>query len=121
MARRKLLNASYVSAPTSSADPQFTDADGSMPLLRALFANNWDGYADPWSRENARRHATSLGNQNIIRVLLRHGAAVDARHNTGRKTTLMFAAMLSGFVSLGAVRELLRGGEVANHLASAYG
>ena len=91
-------------------DPQCTDADGYTPLLMALFANGWDGYADPWSRENARRHATSLGNQNIIRMLLRHGAAVDARHKETRKTPLMLAARYSGFVSLGVVRELLRGG-----------
>ena len=91
-------------------DPQCTDADGYTPILTALFANGWDGYADPWSRENARRHATSLGNQNIIRMLLRHGAAVDARHKETRKTPLMLAARYSGFVSLGVVRELLRGG-----------
>ena len=91
-------------------DPRCTDADGSTPLLLVLLANSWDAYADEWSRANARRHATSLGNQNIIRMLLRHGAAVDARHKETRKTPLMLAARYSGFVSLGVVRELLRGG-----------
>ena len=92
-------------------DPRCTDADGSTPLLLELLANSWDAYADEWSRANARRHATSLGNQNIIRMLLRHGAAVDARATKGaRRTPLMFAARYSGFVSLGVVHELLRGG-----------
>ena len=92
-------------------DPRCTDADGSTPLLLELLANSWDAYADEWSRANARRHATSLANQNIIRMLLRHGAAVDARTTEGRqKTPLMVAAMGSGFISLGVVRELLRGG-----------
>ena len=93
-------------------DPQRTDADGSTPLLTALFANAWDMYADEWSRANARRHATSLGNQNIIRMLLRHGAAVDAGTTKGdhHYTPLLAAAKFSGFVSLGAIRELLRGG-----------
>ena len=91
-------------------DPQCTDADGSTPLLTASVGNNWNRYADEWSRTNARRHATSVGNQNIIRMLLRHGAAVDARHKETRKTPLMLSARYSGFVSLGVVRELLRGG-----------
>ena len=91
-------------------DPQCTDADGYTPLLMALFADNWEGYADPWSRDNARRQATSVGNQNIIRMLLRHGAAVDTRHKGSGKTPLMVAARYSGFVSLGVVHELLRGG-----------
>ena len=91
-------------------DPQCTDADGYTPILTALFANGWDGYAEPWSRENTRRHATSLGNQNIIRMLLRHGAAVDAGHGDRQKTPLMVAARFSGFTSLGVIRELLRGG-----------
>ena len=91
-------------------DPQCTDADGSTPLLTASFGNNWNAYVEEWSRTNARRHAKSLGNQNIIRMLLRHGAAVDARLKETKKTHLMLAARYSGFVSLGAVRELLRGG-----------
>ena len=91
-------------------DPQCTDADGSTPLLTASFGNNWNGYVDEWSRTNARRHATSLGNQNIIRMLLRHGAAVDAGHGDRQKTPLMVAARFSGFTSLGVIRELLRGG-----------
>ena len=91
-------------------DPQCTDADGSTPLLTASFGNNWNAYVEEWSRTNARRHATSLGNQNIIRMLLRHGAAVDARLKETKKTHLMLAARYSGFVSLGVVRELLRGG-----------
>ena len=91
-------------------DPQCTDADGSTPLLTASFGNNWNAYVEEWSRTNARRHATSVGNQNIIRMLLRHGAAVDARLKETKKTPLMLAARYSGFVSLGVVRELLRGG-----------
>ena len=97
--------------PQRVARARCADADGYTPLLTALFVNTWEEYIDPWSRANARRHATSLGNQNIIRMLLRHGAAVDARTTEGRqKTPLMVAARASGFVSLGAVRELLRGG-----------
>ena len=92
-------------------DPRCPDTDGYTPILVALFANGWDGYRDEWSRANARRNATSLGNQNIIRMLLRHGAAVDARTTEGRqRTPLLAAARYSGFISLGAVRELLRGG-----------
>ena len=91
-------------------DPRCPDTDGYTPILVALFANGWDGYRDEWSRANARRNATSLGNQNIIRMLLRHGAAVDARRNNGRKTPLLAAARHIGFASLGAIRELLRGG-----------
>ena len=102
-------------------DPRCTDADGSTPLLTALFANAWDMYVDEWSRANARRHATSLANQNIIRMLLRHGAAVDAGTTKGdhHYTPLLAAAKFSGFVSLGAIRELLRGGaslDAVDHL-----
>ena len=74
-----------------------------------MYTNRWYLYNDRWSREHAQQ-ATSLGHQGIIRMLIRHGAAVDARTTGSRKTPLILAARYSGFVSLGVVRELLRGG-----------
>ncbi len=54
--------------------------------------------------------ATSMGHQGMVRLLLKHGAAVDERICTERLTPLMFAARFSGFVSLDVVRELLASG-----------
>lgn len=52
----------------------------------------------------------SIGHPGIVRLLLQHGAAVDARTTTGSHTPLMVAAKTSGFISMGVVRELLRAG-----------
>ena len=51
-----------------------------------------------------------MGHQGMVRLLLKHGSAVDARLSMERLTPLMFAARYSGFVSLGVVRELLASG-----------
>ena len=80
-----------------------------LPLHWAVEANYWRGYSDPWSRANAQA-AASLGHQGIVRLLLKHGAAVNAITTATKLTPLMFAAKWSGFVSLGVVRELLAGG-----------
>ena len=51
-----------------------------------------------------------MGHQAVIRLLLRHGAAVDARTTKLSMTPLILAAKYSGFISLGVVRELLASG-----------
>jgi len=51
-----------------------------------------------------------MGHQGLVRLLLQHGAAVNARTSEHRFTPLIYAAKLSGFVSLDLVRELLAGG-----------
>ena len=58
--------------------------------------------------------ATSLGHQGMVRLLLKHGAAVNACTPKKNMTPLILAAKLSGFVSLGVVRELLAGGADLN-------
>ena len=80
--------------------------NGTTALHQAVAVNEWGMYIDTWSRANAQT-ATSLGHQGVIRLLLRHGAAVDARTGNARLTPLMVAAKFSGFISLGVVRELL--------------
>ena len=80
-----------------------------IPLLMAVQANDWIAYMDDWTRANAQA-ATSLGHQGMVRLLLKHGAAVDAKSTPKQLTPLILAAKLSGFVSLGVVRELLAGG-----------
>ncbi len=80
-----------------------------LPLHWAVEANNWRGYSDPWSRAHAQA-AAFIGHQGVVRLLLKHGAAVNAITTTTKLTPLMFAAKWSGFVSLGVVRELLAGG-----------
>ena len=78
-------------------------------LNYAVLANQWQRFTDPWSVARAQA-AASTGHQGIVRLLLKHGAAVNARTGRDRFTPLMFAAHYSGFLSLGVVRELLRGG-----------
>ena len=78
-------------------------------LSYAVLANQWQRFTDPWSVARAQA-AASTGHQGIVRLLLKHGAAVNARTGRDRFTPLMFAAHYSGFLSLGVVRELLRGG-----------
>ena len=88
-------------------------------LSYAVLANQWQRFTDPWSVARAQA-AASTGHQGIVRLLLKHGAAVNARTGSDRFTPLMFAAHYSGFLSLGVVRELLRGGADLN-LVSAKG
>ena len=88
-------------------------------LNYAVLANQWQRFTDPWSVARAQA-AASTGHQGIVRLLLKHGAAVNARTGRDRFTPLMFAAHYSGFLSLGVVRELLRGGADLN-LVSAKG
>ena len=76
-------------------------------LHEAVTANRWSLYRDPWSREQARQNAASLGHQGLVRLLLKHGAAVNAFSPSTRMTPLMRAARFSGFISLGVVKELL--------------
>ena len=82
---------------------------GTTALHQAVITNEWRRLVDPWSRARAKA-AASIGHQGIVRLLLRHGAAVNALTATGRFTPLMGAAQCGGFVSLGVVRELLAGG-----------
>ena len=82
---------------------------GDTALHRAVLTNDWSRLTDHWSIANAQG-ATSMGHQGTIRLLLKHGAAVNARSHTTIMTPLMSAAKFSGFVSLGVVRELLAGG-----------
>ena len=77
-------------------------------LNYAVLANQWQKFTDPWSIARAQA-AASTGHQGIVRLLLKHGAAVNARTGSDRFTPLMVAANYSGFLSLGVVRELLRG------------
>ena len=76
-------------------------------------AYDWNHYRDSYSIANAQA-ATSLGHQGMVRLLLKHGAAVDAKSTPKQLTPLILAAKLSGFVSLGVVRELLAGGADLN-------
>uniref|UniRef100_A0A7S3ZM83 Uncharacterized protein n=1 Tax=Pelagomonas calceolata TaxID=35677 RepID=A0A7S3ZM83_9STRA len=80
---------------------------GVTPLHKAVIANNWGFYRDPWSIAQAKR-ATSLGHQGIVRMLLAHGATVDGRASSSQSTPLHIAARLAGFISLGLVKELLK-------------
>ena len=86
-----------------------TFANGATALHQAVITNHWTKLIDPWTIERAQA-AASLGHQGIVRLLLKHGAAVNARSHTTIMTPLMSAAKFSGFVSLGVVRELLAGG-----------
>ena len=91
------------------ASVSVTNQHGLTALHLAVEANDWRRYIDPWSRAHSRA-AASMGHQGVIRLLLRHGAAVDARTTKNSMTPLMIAAKFSGFISLGVVRELLAGG-----------
>ena len=91
----------------ASANATFSNA--TTALHQAVCANEWNLYKNPWTIDKAKA-ATSLGHQGIVRLLLKHGAAVHAVTATERSTPLMIAADRSGFVSLGVVKELLRGG-----------
>ena len=84
------------------------DGTTTTALHYTVIANNWRYYNDPWSRASAQA-AVSTGSQGIVRLLLKHGATVDARGTDGI-TPLMLAGEYSGFVSPGVVRELLAGG-----------
>ena len=53
-------------------------------LHEAVAANRWNQYRDPWSREQARQNAASVGHQGLVRVLLKHGAAVNAFSSSRR-------------------------------------
>ena len=81
---------------------------GDTALHRAVLTNDWSRLTDHWSIANAQA-ATSMGHQGTIRLLLKHGAAVNARSTRG-VTPLLMAAAMAGYVSLGVVRELLAAG-----------
>ena len=81
---------------------------GDTALHRAVLTNDWSRLTDHWSIANAQG-ATSMGHQGTIRLLLKHGAAVNARSTRG-VTPLLMAAAMAGYVSLGVVRELLAAG-----------
>ena len=91
------------------ASVSVTNRHGFAALHHAVEANDWRRYIDPWSRAHSRA-AASMGHQGVIRLLLRHGAAVDARTTKLSMTPLILAAKYSGFISLGVVRELLASG-----------
>ena len=95
------------------ASTSATTTNGMTALHHAVTANDWRRYKDPWSVANARTAAT-IGHQGIVRLLLKHGAAVDASSNESNLTPLMVAAKFSGFISLGVVRELLAAGADLN-------
>ena len=82
---------------------------GDTALHRAVLTNDWSRLTDPWSIANAQG-ATSMGHQGTVRLLLKHGAAVNARSTRGGVTPLLMAAAMAGYVSLGVVRELLAAG-----------
>ena len=81
---------------------------GDTALHRAVLTNDWSRLTDHWSIANAQG-ATSMGHQGTVRLLLKHGAAVNARSTRG-VTPLLMAAAMAGYVSLGVVRELLAAG-----------
>ena len=91
-------------APVDATNPH-----GVTALQDTIVANEWRRYRDPWTIAQAKT-AVSMGHQGIVRLLLKHGAAVDTNMTASRQTPLMIAAGFCGFVSLGLVRELLRGG-----------
>ena len=82
---------------------------GDTALHRAVLTNAWSRMTDHWSIANAQV-ATSMGHQGIVRLLVKHGAAVNARSTPGGVTPLLMAAAMAGYVSLGVVRELLAAG-----------
>ena len=82
---------------------------GDTALHRAVLTNDWSRLTDHWSIANAQG-ATSMGHQGTVRLLLKHGAAVNARSTRGGVTPLLMAAAMAGYVSLGVVRELLAAG-----------
>merc|ERR1719305_1867192 len=79
---------------------------GDTALHRAVLTNDWSRLTDHWSIANAQA-ATSMGHQGMVRLLVKHGAAVNARSTRGGVTPLLMAAAMAGYVSLGVVRELL--------------
>ena len=86
-----------------------TLSNGTTALHQTVLANDWSRLVDPWSRAHAQA-AAFIGHQGVVRLLLKHGAAVNAPSPNKHVTPLMNAARFSGFISLGLVRELLRGG-----------
>jgi hypothetical protein len=87
--------------------------NGTTALHQSVMVYDWNHYRDSYSIANAQA-ATSLGHQGMVRMLLKHGAAVNACTPKKNMTPLILAAKLSGFVSLGVVRELLAGGADLN-------
>jgi uncharacterized protein len=72
-----------------------------------------------WSSQTVLMHAAQQGKADVVRMLLNHGATVDARYegfdaNNGR-TALMFAAQNSADVASPCLRELLARGADINH------
>ena len=83
---------------------------GLTSLHNAVMGNNWELYKDSWSIAHAK-NATSIGHQGVVRMLLAHGASVEAHAPFGLcPTALQMAALMSGFISLGVVKELLQSG-----------
>ena len=82
---------------------------GLTPLHNAVMTNNWRLYAEPWSIAQAKQ-AWSIGHEGVIRMLIAHGAEVDARISEIQITPLHLAAMMSGFISLDVIKELLKHG-----------
>jgi len=82
--------------------------NGGNALHHGVTTNWWSRYptGDPWPIARAKT-AASIGHQGVVRLLLKHGAAVNAVLTSKNVTPLMAAARFSGFVSLGVVRELL--------------
>ena len=87
---------------------------GRTALHSAVSVNDWSNFApsgtNDWALANAQS-AMSIGHQGIARMLLERGAEVNAKLTIGyRSTPLHIAARMSGFVSLGLTRELLKHG-----------
>ena len=82
--------------------------NGGSALHHAVTTNWWSQYStgNPWPIARAKT-AASMGHQGVVRLLLKHGAAVNAALFSKNVTPLMTAARFSGFGSLGVVRELL--------------
>ena len=85
------------------------EGSGLTSLHNAVMGNNWHFYRDPWSIAQAKK-AWSIGHHGIVRMLLAHGAAVDARIAEIQTTPLHIAATTSGFISLDVIKELLKHG-----------
>ena len=79
------------------------------PLHNAVTVNCWSLCKDRWSIARAKT-ATSVGHPGLVRMLLARGAEVDARVSEIETTPFHLSAMMSGFVSLALVKELLKYG-----------
>ena len=107
MARRRLLNASYVSAPTLNAQTRTVIRPSSWHCLRmAGMGTRIRGHEktlDDTPRRWETRILSACSYDTERRLPLRP-------QGTGKKRLSWLQRRFSGFTSLGVIRELLRGG-----------